>query len=276
MEWYLKVPKIIHFAWGSTLLPYLRLLSIKSFMKYNPDWHIILWTTSNRGPLVTWERGGALDYELSCTNYYNELMNLPIQKEVFDIKQYGFSNTISEVHKSDFLRLVLLGTYGGIWSDMDILFFKPINNLAVNIPENKDKETFVSFSYYGHSNAFMMATKDNILFKSLASVARNYFNPVAHQCMGWDLFNRYYSDFKLMGSLAINIGMDAVMAHDINHIEEIYNGSEPKFTENSIGCHWYAGHQLSGKFLIETNGGLINLPNNILGNLIKDYEGITY
>jgi hypothetical protein len=275
MEWYLKIPKIVHFGWGSTLLPYLRLLSIKSFIRYNPDWKVILWIPSIQGPIVTWAKDGALDYELSCKNYYDELMNLPIQKASFDITQYGFSNSISEVHKSDFLRLLLLGTYGGVWSDMDILYFKPITNLAVNMSENKDKETFVSFSYYGHTNAFMMSSEGNGLFNNLASLAKNCFNPMAHQCMGWDLFNKYYPDLKLMGPLAINIGMDAVMAHDINHIEEIYNGSKSSFIDNSIGIHWYAGHQLSGMFLRETDGGLTNLPDNILGNLLKN-ESIAY
>jgi len=275
MEWHLKVPKIIHFAWGNELLPYLRLLSIKSFMKYNPDWRIILWNISGNGKLTTWEEGGALDYELSCTNYYDELMALPIQKEIFNIEQYGFSNSISEVHKSDFLRILLMTTYGGIWSDIDILYRRPMTSLAINVSENKDKETFVCFCSYGHSPAFMMSVKDNDIFNRLIPLAKLNFNSLLHQCMGADLYNKHYPSLESMGLLTINI-VKAIQMYDVIHIEEIYNGEKSKFTENSIGYHWYAGHQLTGKFLRETNGGLINLPDNILGNLIKDYEGIAH
>jgi hypothetical protein len=239
-------------------------------MRYNPDWQVILWMPVIPGAVVTWEKGGALDYKLSCKNYIDELMDLPIKRTYFDISQYGFNNLISEVHKSDFLRLVLLGTYGGVWADMDILFFKPMTDLLVNILENKDKESFVCHSHYGYTNAFMMSTEENKLFNNLAAAAKNNFNPSEHQCLGLDLFNKYYRELKMMGPLAINIGMDAVMMHDIIHIEDIYNGSKARFTEGSIGMHWYAGHQLSGKFLRETDGGLRNLPDNILGNLIRN------
>jgi hypothetical protein len=41
MKWELSVPKMAHFYWGGGKLLYMRFLSIKSFMKYNPDWVVV-------------------------------------------------------------------------------------------------------------------------------------------------------------------------------------------------------------------------------------------
>ena len=49
-----------------------------------------------------------------------------------DFQIYNFNNDMPEVHKSDFLRLELLSTIGGLWSDMDIIYFKPMNSLYFN------------------------------------------------------------------------------------------------------------------------------------------------
>ena len=275
MDWHLKVSKIVHFSWGNTKLPYLRLITVRSFIRHNPDWKIMLWNTLEKGELVTWEKGGALDYELNCEDYHGELMNLPVEKQVFDMEKYGFSNSISEVHKSDYLRLFVLWKYGGVWADMDILFFNPMTSLAVNIPQNNHKTTFLCPSYFGYSNAFMMGVVGGEIFHELFRLAKKNFDPAKHQCMGLDLFKKWKEELNLRGPAVADIGMNSVYAHDVYNIGDLFDGSKPKFTKNSIGCHWYAGHESSGKFLFDTYGGTRNIPNNILGNLIKDYESFT-
>jgi hypothetical protein len=67
----------------------------------------------------------------------------------------------------------------------------------------------------------------------------------------------------------VNIDMDAVYAHNALNIPDILNGKPSHFTDNSIGIHWYGGHPLWGNFIKETNGGLSNLPNNVIGNVLR-------
>jgi hypothetical protein len=39
------------------------------------------------------------------------------------------SPSMSEIHKSDIFRFKILNTFGGIWSDLDIVYIKNINEL---------------------------------------------------------------------------------------------------------------------------------------------------
>jgi hypothetical protein len=238
----------------------------------------MFWYPKYIAPIITWG-SGELTYEVSCDNYFDELKKLPITMTEVDFDDYGFDNNMSEVHKSDFLRLHLMATYGGVWSDMDIFYFKPITNLAVNNIQNKDKETFVCYCYYKHSIGFFMGTPGNAFYKTMRShsikESKEYYpmgSPFQH--MASDLWNKHFHILETIDNISpvANIDMDAVYSIDASDIPAIYDGSPPRFTSKSIGIHWYAGHPLSGKFLQETNGGLTNLPDNVLGNLLKNQK----
>ena len=267
-QWHLHIPKILHVYWGVGSLPYLRFQTVKTFMKLNPDWKIILWLPKHPSKVLTWNTG-QLNYSSTWADYTVDLLNLPIEKKYFDLKEYGLSNNISEVHKSDFLRYHLLSEYGGVWTDMDILYFKSIVDLEVNKKENKDKETFVCISKYGHSNGFFMAAKGSKFFGEMFKLAYDA-DLSKYQGNGPDLCNKYYPKLEAINefSPAIDIGMDAVYFYNAQRLLEIYDIKDAKFPETSIGIHWYAGHSLAGKFLNETNGGLVK-SETLLGKLCK-------
>jgi len=266
-KWYLKIPKIFHVYWGVGKLPYLRYLTVASFMKYNPDWKVWLWYPKYPSRIVTWG-----SYELNYRNiwedWFQRLLKLDIKIIPTDLTEFGMNNSISEVHKSDFLRYYFLGKYGGVYSDMDIVYFKPITNIDVNKRENKNKETFVCISEYGHSNGFFMAVEGSQFFKSMFEIAKR-IDLTKYQSNGPDLCNARYPTIESIEEISpvANIGMDAVYYYNGQNVNKLYQLKDLLFSENSIGCHWYAGSPLSGAFLNSTNGGLINLPNNIIGRL---------
>ncbi len=269
--WHLNVPKILHIYWGGGQLIYLRYLTVTTFMKLNPDWRVVLWMPVNSFTGKSWgiEHNYLPLNPKLCKDYLPELMNLPIEKMPIDFKDLGFKDNTPEVHKADYTRINVLSLYGGVWTDLDILYFKPITSLKVNIPENKDKKTFVCISpSYGHSTGFNMAKEGSKFFGVLKNKLNKEYNPVGYQCWGPDIFNKY---FKALDSIlgGVNIAMDAVYAHDCYTVKELIETNKPRFTDGSIGCHWYAGHSMWGKFFNETRGGETNLPNNIIGNLIR-------
>lgn len=275
MEWHLTIPKILHTYWGGGIMPYLRYVTIKSFMKYNPDWEIMFWYPKYPFTKIKW-RTGELDYKIHCKDFLPELMNLPIKKTVVDFNEIGFLNDVTENFKSDYLRAHTLNTIGGVWSDMDIIYFKPITNLIVNDPKNKHIETFVCISGYGHSNGFLMSIKGNKFYEKILLLSKHNFNQSLYQSIGPTLYNTYYRDIQLINKLAptVNIEMNTVYSHNAGQIHEFLDGTPPRFTNGSIGSHWYAGHPQWEDFINVTNGGLINLPNNIIGNLLR--ETLTY
>jgi hypothetical protein len=152
---------------------------------------------------------------------------------------------------------------------MDILYFNPIEKIKANIPENKNKEVFVCISpEYGHSTGFNMASKESQFFNILSDKIRFEYKPNNYQCWGPDIFNKYFKRIESI-PLGVNLPMEVVYAHDCYHVAELINCNKSRFTDDSIGCHWYGGNSMWGKFINETHGGEYNLPDNIIGNLIK-------
>ena len=109
-----------------------------------------------------------------------------------DFKSLGAKKNLAEVHKNDFIRVNAMYLYGGLWSDMDIIYFKPVNELEVNKPENKDKQIFVCIASYGHSTGFNMATAESEFFMHLRDNLNRCYQSTNYQCWGPDMWNRYF------------------------------------------------------------------------------------
>jgi hypothetical protein len=272
--WYLEnIPKIVHFYWAGKKLSFLQMMSVYSFWQLNPDWEIQMHTCTDTNNKITW---GTKEQEYS-DNYEDfsvKLGEIPVKFNYHNFKDYGLSNELTEIHKSDIIRLFLLSRRGGIYCDMDILFIKPIEYMECNIPENKDKDTFVSICHYGHSIGFLMSSKRNEYYKDLYHKAYKIATintELGYQQVGAPLINKYYREIHTIPGNVYNISMNTVYPYDANHISNMFVGNDlSKITPSTIGVHWYAGHQLAGKYLNDTNGGLTNLHQCVITSLLKD------
>lgn len=269
MKFYLDIPKIAHFYWGGGKLLYIRFLSIKTFMKYNPGWRVVFWYPKEPFKGRSWYTDmypPKIDEKI-CKDYLPEIEKLNIRMVPVDFRSLGARQNLSEVHKNDYIRVSALHLYGGLWSDTDIIYFKGVESLKVNIPENTGKEVYVCIAGYGHSTGFNMAKPSSIFFNTMVNNMNREYHPQKYQCWGPDMWNKYYKRLEsILGG--VDIGMDAVYAHDCHQVGELF-GNNPRFTENSIGCHWYGGNTLWPDFFNHTAGGEKNLEDNIIGKLIK-------
>jgi hypothetical protein len=268
--WYLKlIPKTLHVYWGGGKISYLRYLTIESFHHYNPDWEICFyypkisitsrsWGTPEQKYKDNWE-----DWMPMIDSSYVKMIQV-----LWDEPEY---RKMSEVHRSDILRLKLLSTVGGLWADLDILFFRSIDSWVSNTPANSDKKTVMCISGYGHSIGFLMGSKNNSSFGKLEKESLKLYNASKYQCMGAELYNKLFPTISSIPD-GVNLGMEAVYFYDANWMRLIFGeASSPADNPNSIGIHWYAGGAQAGAFLARTNGGQ-NPDKSTLGKLITDYE----
>jgi hypothetical protein len=272
--WHLKnIPRVLHLYWGASKLSYLRYLTLETFHYYNPDWEIRFYYPKESVKTQTWtgneqkyaERWD--DWTSMIDGSYVDMIEVPWEEPRF--------KNMSEVHRSDYFRWKLLSTVGGLWADFDILFFRSIDNLAINIPQNKDKQSVVCISGYGHSIGFMMASLDDTNFAKLAKESLRLYDIKDYQCIGSTMFNKLFPTINSLSN-AVNLGMEAVYFYDASWMKLIFTDClSPEENPTSIGVHWYAGSQVAGKFLADTNGG-INSHKSLLGKLIKNYEGNLY
>lgn len=273
MEWKLNIPKILHVYWGGNNLSYLRYLTVTTFIRHNPDWNVRFYYPTHPTKEMTWHTHEQKGMP-TITDYTEELMKLPITKVPVNFEQFGYSNSISEVHKSDVIRMILLSTVGGLWSDMDIFYFKPMSSLYLNSEEYRDIETFYCNNEYGHSIGFLMSTPGNKFFATLLELSKRHYNQHLYQTYGAHLYNHYFRD-EHNGAIeqitpAINISMDIVYSHRAGDTKELLIDRTPNFTDKSIGIHWFGGDDAWKEFLEITDGGRYNIPPCIIGDLITN------
>ena len=102
------IPKVIHYCWfGHGEKPELARKCIASWKKFCPDYEIIEWNEGN-----------------------------------FDVKQNGYTQMCYEEKKyaflSDYVRLLVVAEYGGIYFDTDVELLKSLDQLL-------DHEAFFGF-----------------------------------------------------------------------------------------------------------------------------------
>ena len=91
-------PKIIHYIWlGGNPLPDLVQKCIKSWEKYCPDYEIKLWNESNL-----------------------DLNKYQFAKDAYDNKKWAFA--------ADVFRYDVINEFGGIYLDVDVELFKPLDD----------------------------------------------------------------------------------------------------------------------------------------------------
>jgi hypothetical protein len=207
--------------------------------------------------------------EKICKDYFPEVKKLDIVFMPIDFKSLGAKSDLAEVHKNDYIRVNALYLYGGLWSDTDIIYFRSVNALKANVPENKDKEMFVCIADYGHSTGFNMAVEGNEFTRILNDNMNREYKSNAYQCWGPDMWNKYFKTLKDVPGGA-EIGMEAVYAHDVHNVNDLLSITNKRFTEHSIGCHWYGGHQQWNEFYNKTAGGEKNLPKCLISDLINE------
>lgn len=256
--WHLGfVPKKAHFYWGSECTSFLRYLSIASFQLLNPDWEIYLYvpTTLYRG-----ESGWTTPevYEGSAyqgRDYSRQLFNLPgLHICEVDFADFPEISQAPEIYKSDFFRWHILDQEGGVYSDTDIVFNRPIREAPFNSRENHDTQVGICLHDEGHIIGFFLSAPGNPFFRSIQKEARNGFNAAKYQSMGSHLLNRIYPTATAIsaahpGMQFINLPMELVYPLDHRKIEIIHKKPAPaNLPAGMIGLHWYGGAPLSQRY----------------------------
>ena len=280
--WHLnKIPKTVHFYWGGEKLSYLRFLSVQTFCQLNPDWQVLIHTpkilSTAQPKWDTFQQKNSLVQQ----DYFDQLAQLPVTVIPHDFARYKFDNQAHEVHKSDFLRWKLLGKHGGVWSDIDILYVRPMHQLLENCAEFGKVDTALCplLPPGKHTIGFLMSSPNNKFFQSLSRRARAAYDPETYQCMGSNLINQRFQSLdhfqrQFKQNNFVFLDKSCVYVIDSKSIEKFYQtpdaGILKKFNNKKvIGFHWFAGHPLSQELENQLTANNINQFNNILTTAIR-------
>lgn len=278
--WHLRnIPQVAHFYWGNDTLSFLRYMTIYSFRILNPDWKIKL-----HYPRIKYCGGKTWPSEVCYCNFIGEnyldyLLNMDIEKNEVDFHELGFGYDIPENFKCDFLKWRTLSTEGGLFSDIDIIYFKPMKSLYFNDESNQNIDTMVCINEENdppfNSVGFLMSCPNNDYYRFLHEKSYSYLNIAEYQSVGPELPNTYFRSTQSIRNLfahlnLYNIKMELVYPLRDTHLASIYQNNDLSGIKDfTIGLHWYAGHPNSAGWENTVTVNNFRTYDNVLSKLIS-------
>ena len=257
-------------------MSFLRYLTVHSFRKYNPDWTIKIHVpTVVCGSQPSWDSFEQKHSNVSQDFFYR-IMSLGVEIVKHDFEQYGFKNDVHEVYKADFIRWKMLAEEGGLWSDADIIYTKPVTDLVENVEENKDVEVVLcAYPSRLHAIGFLMSSPNNIFFKHISEMAKEKLDLRNYQSIGCVLFNDYYRTKEIIEEAfpVKCLFLHSYCVYSLNHtaIDFFYNKvvDITKAPPGAVGFHWYAGHPSSQQYENLVTNDNYGAYNNTMKLLIR-------
>jgi hypothetical protein len=246
------IPKVLYLYWGGRKLSWLRYLTVVSFKKHNPDWEVRVYCPAHPTTFQSWttdEQRVKYDSE----DYLPKLRPTP-----FDMSTVGMTNDMPEVHKSDIFRLWVLHEYGGVYSDFDILYCKPL-------PKVRER-WFCLHPNNHYAIGLLAAEKGDGIYKWLLESIKSRTDTDKYQSFGSVLWGTMLDGSTLEGW---NMPKDFVYSTSWEEAEDLFT-EDKKLPREAAGVHWYGGSAAAGKWENILTPGTYKEHKSTITNLVKD------
>lgn len=250
-----NIPKVCHFIWTSkSPLSLLQLFSVISFHRYNPNWQIILYLIKQTPAEL-----GANTYVPDYTgpDYFDEIRKLNyIEIKEVDLVKSGIGTDKHGILASDIMRVRALHLTGGVYSDFDMLWLRPMSefkNIAC-IGDPTDFEAtacFYEFTKGHHNNSNIISEKGSPYILSIIQEQNNIRPPYNdYQAFNSSLLNRKYPNLNsIVNSFPRVLAIDYKTFYPYSTFEMerlfIYEDMKPIEDSKVMGVHWFNGNRLS-------------------------------
>jgi mannosyltransferase OCH1-like enzyme len=268
-----SIPKIAFTFWEGSEFTFLHYLTIKSFIQYNPDYKIIIYSTEDTSEInKTWttdEHEYKIKNNLYDINKLKEFSN--VEFVICDIKKYfpELNVNLSCIHKSDIIRILKLYEHGGIWIDFDILFFKQIPEIYLNLKENN----IGIFKYNNQTSipiGLIFSHKNNIILESMIDIIKNIIKHTDYM-KHYEIFGTHiWSSILNLQTITPYVSYYPVKlcyAYMYDKLNDLYYTNNNLLDKDSVCIHWYNGSPITKKYINDTNFNNIQ-PNSIFNSII--------
>lgn len=247
----------------------MRYLTLWSLRQQNPNWEIVLYSPESPcGPGI-WTSGETDDLEYDGQDYTSSIEELRIIRCVWQSPREG----LGSAQVSDLLEWYVLGYIGGFYSDMDILWTKPLEPLR-----RRNADTLLCLESGAMAIGFAASKDDgcspfrDIYSRAMLADANDY------QGMGAKLF--YHTGKTALNwikrtypSLRYKVLPDAtVYPYDWRYVDQIFEQDLPT-PQSSYGLHWFGGNPTAhrwNRLLTEKNWRQYqNTYTRCLGSLLS-------
>ena len=259
VEMEFDIPKILHLYWDGSPMSKLQTLTPITFHKQNPDWKINLYIPKQK---YTGDDKYVPVY--TGKDYFEKLSYVNIIE--FDLKDYGIREDLHDILRSDIFRYQILYEQGGMWSDFDVLWLKPISHIKDVDHVNNIKKFGFNVCFFDdiilhHNIGILLSIKNHPFYKNLinqTAIECSKNKKLSHQIFGVDLWHNLYPSLsKLLKKYddCLGIKYKTFYPYSIFALNKLYKNNDISvIDDNTICIHWFNGHSLTKEYI---NNGCI-------------------
>jgi hypothetical protein len=244
-------------------MSWLQTLTVLTFHALNPDWKIRVYMPEEQANDII-----AYIPDYTGPDYFYLVKYMPYVEIVkVRLSKYRINAGLHNILRSDILRFHLLYEQGGIWSDFDVIWLKPIDKLSQIVSAGKtltkSAEGFVCMhktSTGFHSNGILGSIKGSEFYKRCIHISEQIqeemdVNKIPHQAFGPTLFNQNFSTFdRIEKKYPTMVGIPYKTFYPYSSLkrdlDRLYKESNEDYLHPEvIAVHWYNGHPLSKEFV---------------------------
>ena len=232
------IPKVLHLYWGRNKpLSWMRMFTVLSFAHFNPDWKICVWQPIETSDASPWKEQQA--DPITGRDWFDELSPYA-EICTFDFALLGIPPETPEVIKSDCLRWHLLHTFGGLWSDFDIVYVKPMWEPGASADAWLSQHTdFRGQPFF--TIGFMLAAAGCPFIGAVLREALDTFNPSEYQSAGSEALGRCITRIGGIPSYVKALPASKVYPVASWHDRRLFSGEPLVLEDDTVGIHWWAG-----------------------------------
>jgi len=251
-----NIPKIAHLVWfGDQHMPLINVFTITTFHRLNPDWEIKVYTSKQ----------GNKDFgTLEWIPPYVGCDFFPVIRELdyVEIIEVDFKDFDCPVHAhviamTDVFRQQVLFREGGIYSDFDVIWLKPMSYFTELdcIGDPTDFQCTVSYfeTDHGHHNVSnIIAEKGSQFLAYTLSQCANMQPPYSHQAFGTDLFNSLFPHAKdIKFDRMLFLKYETFFPYGIYNLIDLFQRHDiaPAYQPNVMAVHWFGGHPFAHAYI---------------------------
>lgn len=171
-------------------------MTLKSFKLFNPTWKVIVYTANCAVRDKTWYNHNVQDFfSFNGSDYMDWAKNIGIEFREWDylnvdiIREKAISK-ISASHLSNFLKWHMMATEGGVYCDMDVLFFRPIDGFYNEMKKGGYTTAICQTEYL--SIGLLASAGNDDFFRALLENSVNNYSEGTYQSAGVEsIYNLY-------------------------------------------------------------------------------------
>lgn len=259
-----NIPKILHLYWENRPMSWLQMQTVVTFHRWNPEWEICIYVPIQKDV-------STVQYipDYTGIDYFPKVRKLDYVSIIpVDVTKYGISDKLHNILRSDIFRYKVLYEAGGVWSDFDILWLKPMERIfqvegTLGNPIQEMQASVCRFNTMDqhHNISVLLAQPNHPVYEYLITqcdkIQKRYTGrevELHHQHFGTDLWDKTWPTFADMASQfkgLVAFPYKTFYPYSIFHLEDLYEERKViNVMDSNVLCiHWFNGHKLSKQFI---------------------------